>query len=370
MKIIIFGLSISSAWGNGHATLLRGLFRALYEQGHEVHFFERDVPYYASHRDVESLPYAHLHLYSDWNENLPQAKLQLADADAAMVTSYCPDGLAACELVLHADLPRTVFYDMDTPVTLSRIERGEQVDYIPREGLNGFDLVLSYTGGDALHQLKTKLGAHCVAPLYGWVDPTVYHRVESSRHFESDLSYLGTYSADRQHGLEQFLLAPARQLTGRQFLVAGAMYPDPGSWPANVRHFEHIAPPEHSAFYSSSPLTLNITRASMAALGFCPSGRLFEAAACRTAVLSDWWVGLDTFFTPGEEILIATSTADAIAALQKGSAEWERIAARAQQRALDCHTAAIRASRLISLLESPRDEGSEAPENILATQAR
>ncbi len=369
MKIVIFGLSISSAWGNGHATLLRGLFRALHEQGHEIHFFERDVPYYAAHRDAESLGYAYLHLYSDWNENLAQAKRQLSDADAAMVTSYCPDGLVACELVLNANLPRTVFYDMDTPVTLSRLERGEQVDYIPREGLSGFDLVLSYTGGQALHQLKTKLGARCVAPLYGWVDPAVYHCVKPSEHFESDLSYLGTYSADRQRGLEQLLLSPARQLTGRQFLVAGAMYPDPRSWPANVRHYEHIAPPEHSAFYSSSPLTLNITRASMAAMGFCPSGRLFEAAACRTAVLSDWWVGLDTFFTPGEEILIATSTADAIAALQKSSADWARIATRAQQRTLDCHTAAIRANRLISLLEKPRDEGSATTENILAAQA-
>lgn len=369
MKIVIFGLSISSAWGNGHATLLRGLFRALHEQGHEVHFFERDVPYYASHRDVGALPYAHLHLYSDWNVNLSQSKLQLADADAAMVTSYCPDGLAAYELILNANVPRTVFYDMDTPVTLSRLERDEQVDYIPREGLKEFDLVLSYTGGDALHQLKSKLGARCVAPLYGWVDPTVHHRVQPSADFESHLSYLGTYSADRQGGLEQFLLAPARQLAGQQFLVAGAMYPDPSSWPSNVRHFEHIAPPEHAAFYSSSPLTLNITRASMAAMGFCPSGRLFEAAACRTAVLSDWWVGLDIFFTPGEEILIATSTADAIGALQKGSAEWERIAARAQQRTLDCHTARIRATRLVSLLESPRDEASEAEENVLAAQA-
>lgn len=369
MKIVIFGLSISSAWGNGHATLLRGLFRALHEQGNEVHFFERDVPYYASHRDVESLPYAHLHLYTDWNEIVQQATLQISDADAAMVTSYCPDGCAACELILSAGIPKTLFYDMDTPVTLSRLERGEPVDYIPREGLGAFDLVLSYTGGDALSQLKTKLGARCVAPLYGWVDPVIHHRVESSKYFESDLSYLGTYSADRQHELERLLLAPARQLPGRQFLIAGAMYPDPGSWPANVRHFEHIAPPEHSAFYSSSPLTLNITRASMAALGFCPSGRLFEAAACGTAVLSDWWVGLDTFFTPGEEILIATSTADAIAALQKISAEWKQIAARAQQRTLDCHTASIRAKRLISLLESPRDEQNESAESALTAQA-
>jgi spore maturation protein CgeB len=370
MKIVIFGLSISSAWGNGHATLLRGLFRALHAQGHEIHFFERDVFYYASHRDLETVPYAHLHLYCDWTENLPEVKRHLADADTAMVTSYCTDGRAACDLILESNVPRTVFYDMDTPVTLSRMDRGEQVEYVPQEGLGGFDLVLSYTGGEALHQLKSKLGARFVAPLYGWVDPTIHHRVPSSHWFESDLSYLGTYSADRQPSLEQFLLAPARQLSNRRFLVGGAMYPDPSSWPSNVRHYEHVAPPEHSMFYSSSPLTLNITRASMAAMGFCPSGRLFEAAACGTAVLSDWWLGLETFFTPGEEILLATSSADTVAALQMNTADWQRIAARAQQRTFDCHTAAIRAKRLISLLESPHDEGtgSEAPE-LVAAQA-
>jgi spore maturation protein CgeB len=365
MKIVIFGLSISSAWGNGHAALLRGLFRSLHQQGHQIHFFERDVPYYASHRDVENVPYAHLHLYSGWNENLSQAKRQLADADVAVVTSYCPDGRAACELILQSNVPRTVFYDMDTPVTLSRLERGEPVDYIPQEGLGGFDLVLSYTGGDALHQLESKLGARVVAPLYGWVDPASYRRVAMSSPFESDLSYLGTYSADRQPSLEQLLLAPASQLCSRRFLIAGAMYPDPSSWPVNVRHFEHIAPPEHATFYSSSPLTLNVTRASMASMGFCPSGRLFEAAACGTAVLSDWWLGLDTFFAPGEEILIATSSADTIAALQISSTDRRRIAARAQQRTLDCHTAAIRAQRLISLLESPRNEDSSA-QTVLA----
>jgi spore maturation protein CgeB len=371
MKFVVFGLSISSAWGNGHATLLRGLFRALHEQGNQVHFFERDVPYYASHRDVETLPYAHLHLYSDWNENLHWAKQQIADAEVAIVTSYCTDGRSACKLILDANIPCKIFYDMDTPVTLSRMDRGEQVEYIPQEGLSGFDLVLSYTGGEALHQLQTKLGARVVAPLYGWVDPAIHHRVERSPDFQSDLSYLGTYSADRQPGLEQLLLAPARQLVHHRFLIAGAMYPDSTSWPANVRHFEHISPPEHSAFYSSSALTLNITRSSMAAMGFCPSGRFFEAAACGTPILSDWWPGLDTFFMPGEEIFIATSTADAVVTLQRSPAELQQVAIRAQQRTFDCHTAAIRAKRLISLLESPPKEAGRTEEEALATtQAR
>src|SRR5579875_1223026 len=219
MKFVIFGLSVSSAWGNGHATLLRGLFRALHAEGHEIHFFERDTPYYAAYRDTTSLPFAHLHLYTDWNANLKSAVAELRNADVAMVTSYCPDGAAACDLVLESDPPSTVFYDTDTPVTISRIERGETVPYLPQYGLGGFDLVLSYTGGEALTKLKDQLGARRVAPLYGWVDPSIYYRVEPTWDYEADLSYLGTYSADRQTQLEDFLLKPARAMPLGRFFV-------------------------------------------------------------------------------------------------------------------------------------------------------
>jgi spore maturation protein CgeB len=359
VKIVVFGLSVSSAWGNGHATLLRGLFRALNNLGHQIHFFERDTPYYAAHRDAPSLPFARLHYYSDWSDNLSRATREISTADVGIVTSYCPDGIAACELVLNSNLPRTVFYDMDTPVTLSRLERGETVEYIPPHGLIGFDLVLSYTGGQVLDRLRAELGARCASTLYGWVDPELHYRVDSSTRFEADLSYLGTYSPDRQVALEELLIEPARQLDKCQFLIAGAMYPSPEAWPRNIRHFGHVSPPEHSSFYSSAPLTLNITRALMSSMGYCPSGRLFEAAACGTAILSDSWAGLDLFFEPGEEILIASSTQDAVSAVTKDPGLLGQIGWRARERALDCHTAEIRARRLVSLLETPYDEGGD-----------
>lgn len=358
MNIVVFGLSISSAWGNGHASLLRGLFRVLHSQGHRIDFFERDMPYYAAHRDAVSLSFVNLHLYSDWNQAVEKARDIVGRADVGIVTSYCADGAAACRLVLDAGLGRTVFYDMDTPVTLSRLGNGEQVSYVPDEGLSAFDLVLSYTGGEALELLCKRLGAKCVAPLYGWVDPATYYRVESSEWYLADLSYLGTYSADRQAALEEFLITPAERLQDERFLIGGAMYPNVQSWPRNIRHYEHIAPDEHRAFYSSSSLTLNITRGSMAAMGYCPSGRLFEAAACGTAVLSDWWVGLDEFFTPGKEILIATSKIDALAAIRSDRGTLAEIAKRARERTLDCHTAEIRAKRLLSLIEMPVNEES------------
>jgi spore maturation protein CgeB len=349
MKFAVFGLSISSAWGNGHATLLRGLFRALHARGHEVQFFERDVPYYAANRDATSFPFVHLNLYSDWKDILPAAQRQVADADVCIVTSYCADGEAACDLVLNANVQRTVFYDMDTPVTLSRLERGERVSYLPEGGLGGFDLVLSYTGGRALEDLRNKLFARSVSALYGWVDPDEYYRVAAVPQFASDLSYLGTYSQDRQQAFEQLFLRAAARLPDSRFVVGGAMYQNVGYWPPNVRYFEHVAPPEHRAFYSSSPVTLNVTRASMAAMGYCPSGRLFEAAACGTVVLSDWWEGLDTFFTPGEEILIASSAEETVGAMRL---DLSAIAQRARERTLDCHTSGARAETLLQLVEA------------------
>jgi spore maturation protein CgeB len=366
MNFAIFGLSISSAWGNGHASLLRGLFRALNDAGHEIHFFERDTPYYASHRDTLSLPFTNLHLYSDWDENVNGAKQALSNADVGVVTSYCPDGIAACDLVLESGVQRTLFYDMDTPVTLSRLEKGESVPYIPKYGLSEFDLVLSYTGGKALEQLRSRLGARCVATLYGWVDPLLYHRVDPCDQFISDLSYLGTYSGDRQAALENLLIAPARHLNRYRFVIAGAMYANRQTWPENIRYFEHVAPGEHAAFYSSSPLTLNVTRGSMAAMGYCPSGRLFEAASCGTAVLSDWWDGLDTFFQPGQEILIARSTSDVLSMLMADRALLNEIGSRAKQRVFDCHTAEIRARRFLDLIETPRDETGEMQDAVIS----
>ncbi len=350
MKIVIFGLTVSSSWGNGHATLWRGLLRALVELGHEVVFFERDVPYYAAHRDLTRLDGARLVIYPDWGEVLGLAREQLREADVAIVTSYAVDALAAIDLVLDSPARLRVFYDLDTPVTLARLERGEPVDYIPARGLAGFDLALSYTGGRALDELQRRLGARRVAPLYGSVDPAAHRRIEPRREYQSDFSYLGTYAADRQAKLEALFIEPARQLASKTFLVGGSLYPQAFGLP-NLRHVEHVAPPDHPAFYSSSRLTLNITRAAMAEMGWCPSGRLFEAAACLTPVVSDWWAGLDEFFTPDSEIIIVDSPAEAMRAAELGDEEVARIARRAHERTLDEHTALHRAHELERLLD-------------------
>jgi len=352
MRIVVFGLTVSSSWGNGHATLWRGLQRALAAQGHTVVFFERDVPYYADHRDLTELAGGELVLYPDWQEVLPRARQALREADAVVVTSYCPDGVAATQLIAGSAGPAVkVFYDMDTPVTLQALRTGAEVAYIGPRGLRDFDLVLSYTGGPALQELQQRLGARRVHTLYGHVDPEVHRPEPAVDRYRADLSYLGTYAADRQAALEALFIEPARRQPSRSFLIGGAQYPADFPWTANIRFVRHLPPAEHPAFFSSSRLTLSVTRRAMAENGHCPSGRLFEAAACGTPVVSDAWAGLDEFFTPGREILVAHSTEDVEDMLQLSDAQVQRIARAARERVLAEHTSAHRARELERLLE-------------------
>jgi spore maturation protein CgeB len=366
MKITVFGLSISSSWGNGHATLWRGLVRALHARGHQVVFFERDTPYYAAHRDLTEIPGGRLVLYPDWAAVLPEALRQLADSDVAMVTSYCPDGIAASALVLDSKAEARVFYDLDTPVTLAALKAGHTVDYVGPEGFAGFDLVLSYTGGKALDELRDRLGAGRVAPLYGHVDPQTHRPEPPADRFRADLSYIGTYAEDRQKALEALLVEPARRAPDRRFVIAGAQYPQDFPWTDNIRFVRHLPPDQHPAFYSSSRLTLNVTRAAMAEMGWCPSARLFEAAACGCPLLSDNWEGLDAFLEPGREILVADGSADAMAALALSDRELRAIASAARERTLEQHTAARRADELLRHLDACIATGSGTSGSPLA----
>ncbi len=330
-----------------------------------IHFFEWDAPWYAEHRDLTEIEGATLSLYPDWNSILPTARRQVEDADVAMVTSYCPHALPATELVLSSGAAVRCFYDLDAGVTLDRLARGEPVEYVGERGLRDFDLTLTYTGGRALKELSSHLGARDVAPLYGSVDPEVHRRVEPQEHYRADLSYLGTFAEDRQAALEALFIEPARRLPAQRFVMGGAMYPREFPWTDNVYFVRHLPPEEHPAFYSSSRLTLNVTRRAMAAMGYCPPARIFEAAACGTPVLTDRWDGIEYFFTPGSEILVADRTEDAIAAIGLTSEHLAKLGARARERAFDQHTAAHRVSELENILGSIRSRASR-PESVEA----
>jgi len=350
MRLVVFGLSITSSWGNGHATLWRGLIRALVRRGCNVTFFERDEPYYAANRDLQAIPGAEIVIYEQWSDVRARAAAAIRQADAAIVTSYCHDGIAAAELMHDTGRGLTVFYDLDTPVTLARLGTGESLDYIGPRGLRDFDLVLSYTGGRALDALQRRLGARRVEPLYGHVDPDLHRPAPPVEHYRADLSYLGTYAADRQAALLELLVGPASLSPARRFLIGGAQYPQEFPWCSNIYFVRHLPPMEHPAFYSSSRLTLNVTRRAMAEMGWCPSGRLFEAAACGAAIISDVWPGIAAFFAPGTEILLANSADDVLAALNLSDAELGRIARAAREQTLAEHTSDCRADELLSLL--------------------
>jgi spore maturation protein CgeB len=349
-NVVIFGLTVSSSWGNGHATVWRSLLRSFAALGNRATFFEHDTTYYAKTRDLWQGEGYDLVLYDDWSAVQSRAKDAIAQADAAIVTSYCPDAIAASEMVVGAPNTVRVFYDLDTPVTFERLDRGERVEYLPPDGLRDFDLVLSFTGGKALDDLEQRLGARKALPLYGSVDETKHRPVGAHPRYESDLSYLGTYAADRQEGVERLLVGAARMLPNKRFIIGGSLYPRDFPWTDNIWFLEHVPPPEHPAFYSSSRVTLNVTRAAMAKFGYCPSGRLFEAAACGTPILSDDWDGLDEFFEPGKEILMASTTDDAVRAISLPPGELARVGHAARERVLADHTGTRRAEQLLEYL--------------------
>ncbi|WP_205480813.1 CgeB family protein [Sphingomonas arenae] len=349
MKLVVLGLSLSSSWGNGHATTFRALLEAFATRGHDILFLERDVPWYRSQRDLEDPSYCRLEFYADLQE-LERWRTEIARADAVMVGSYVPEGVEVARWVQSSAEGVTAFYDIDTPVTLAKLERGD-FEYLSPEVIPGYDVYLSFTGGPTLRHIEQHFGSPAARPLYCSVDAHKYQPLDVPTRW--DLSYLGTYSDDRQLTVEKLLNAAARALPHRRFCVAGPQYPDSIEWPANVERIDHVPPAEHPAFYAASRFTLNVTRADMIKAGWSPSVRLFEAAACATPVISDVWEGLSDLLEPGREILLARSTDDVIAALEGLTEKQARaIGGAARGRVLAAHTAEHRAAELEQHLEA------------------
>jgi spore maturation protein CgeB len=352
MNVVIFGLSITSSWGNGHASTYRALARGLHARGHRVVFFERNQEWYSSNRDLPNPEFCELYIYDDWASVLPHARRALRDCDLAMVGSYAPDAMAAIEELFDSAAAVKAFYDIDTPITLADLRERGAAEYLRQEQIAGFDLYLSFTGGPVLRELELKFGARLAAPLYCSFDPAEYRPRARSRRFACDLSYMGTYAADRQPKIEQLFCEPARMLPGAKFLLAGPQYPRKVSWPHNVRRITHLNPRWHPLFYSSSRLTLNVTRRHMVQAGYSPSVRLFEAAASGATLISDNWPGLDTFFTPGQQILLPTSSDDVVRYLTEvDDAELQRIGMAAHERVMAEYTSDHRARELEALVQ-------------------
>jgi spore maturation protein CgeB len=366
-RLVFLGLSITSSWGNGHATNYRALLKALHAAGHSCLFLERDTEWYADNRDMPRPRFCEAKIYRSLAELRQRFGAAVREADAVIVGSYVPDGAAVGEWAVSNARGVKAFWDIDTPVTLAKLARGDH-EYLSPDLIPRYDLYLSFTGGPTLERLRRRYGAPLAAPFYCMVDPALYQPLETDP--DVDLGYLGTYSADRQPALERLLIEPARRHPLGVFAVAGPQYPEEIQWPDNVRRIEHCPPDEHREFYTSQRFTLNITRRDMVRAGYSPSVRLFEAAACGTPIISDLWPGLETVLKPGEEVIVARGSADVLHALRE-MPERSRLAVarRARARVLAEHTAAHRATELLGWLDRAHREGA-APGAVDGSRVR
>jgi spore maturation protein CgeB len=344
LDIVIFGLSITSSWGNGHAATYGALAKALHRRGHEVTFIERDVPWYRDNRDLRVADYCRIELYEELREVPRRFGELVGDADLVIIGSYVPDGATLADWITRRARGVTAFYDIDTPVTLAGLDSGT-TPYISAALIPRFDLYLSFTGGPLLTVVEDVYGSPRARVLYCAAD--IEPPLEIDRAPQWALGYLGTYSADRQPGLEAFLIEPARALRDERFVVAGSQYPANLEWPANVSRIEHLPQERHPQFYGAQRYALNITRADMRAAGFSPSVRLFEAAACGTPIVSDIWPGIESLFKPGKEILLVDNMHQVVQLLSELPDERRRdIAAAARRRLMREHTPHHRACQL------------------------
>jgi spore maturation protein CgeB len=347
LRFVVLGLSITSSWGNGHATTYRGLLRELAQRGHDVLFLERDVPWYAANRDMPDPPFCRTVLYESLEDLRSRFTDAVVEADVVIVGSYVPEGVAVGEWVTRTARGLTAFYDIDTPVTLAKLAAGDS-EYLTPGLIPRYQLYLSFTGGPTLALLEERYGSPAARPLYCSFDPSLYHPAEDT-HERWDLGYMGTYSDDRQPTVQRLLCGSALRWPGGRFVVAGPQYPAHIGWPANVERIDHLAPAAHREFYCTQRFTLNVTRAAMIAAGYSPSVRLFEAAACGTPIISDAWDGLGSLFEIGTEILVPHSRTDVLGWLiDMPDDERRAIGGRARQRVLREHTAAHRAVELES----------------------
>ena len=368
LDLVFLGLTLSSSWGNGHATTYRALLQGLAERGHRRLFLERDVPWYASARDLSQPEFCELEFYSSVQDLAGRFGERIAAADAVIVGSYVPDGIAVVDLVTDTADGVRAFYDIDTPITVAALESG-RCEYLAARQIPQLDLYLSFTGGPLLRHLSQRFGARRPCPLYCSVDASRYRPEPQPATW--DMGYLGTYAEDRQPALQRLLIEPALRLPDRRFVVAGPQYPAAIAWPANVERIEHLPPSEHVAFYCRQRFTLNLTRAEMIRTGWSPSVRLFEAAACGTPIISDRWHGLSELWPNGDAILIADHADDVVAALTTIEDTVSRqIGENARGIVLANHTGVARARELERAIEGILESAAACVSPLLEQSRR
>jgi spore maturation protein CgeB len=352
MKIAFFASSLVSAYWNGAATYYRGIVRAMHERGHEITFYEPDAFERQKHRDMADPPWAKVVVYSAASEaEVLRTVEQARGADLVVKASGVGVHDALLEkAVLALQGPRTLvaFWDVDAPATLDRVH-GDAADafrpLIPR-----YDIVLTYGGGEPVRQAYLGLGARDCVPIYNALDPSTHHPVPPEPRFECDLAFLGNRLPDREARVEEFFLRAAAQLPERRMLIGGSGWGDK-AMPPNVKDLGHVYTADHNAFNCTPRAVLNISRESMARYGFSPATRVFEAAGAAACLITDAWEGVEVFFEPGSELLVAHSgdeVAEQVRSLEASRAR--EIGQAAYRRVLSEHTYAHRATQLDAVL--------------------
>ena len=347
MRIAWFGSSLVSAYWNGAATYYRGLVRALYERGHRVTFFEPDAYGRQENRDIADPVWADVVIYRPeaWEEALECAR------GADVVVKASGVGVNDAELeagVLALDAPVALFWDVDAPATLARLEADPAEPL--RDLVGRYDAVLTYGGGRPVVERYCALGARECVPVYNALDPLTHHPVPPDARFEADLAFLGNRLPDREERVDRFFLQAARLAPQRRFLLGGSGW-DANALPPNVSYVGHVSTNDHNALNSTPLAVLNVLRESMAANGWSPATRVFEAAGAAACVVTDAWDGIEEFLEPGEEVLVADAGDDVAAHVEALTAERARqIGARARERVLAEHTYERRAAQVEELL--------------------
>jgi spore maturation protein CgeB len=361
MKIVIFGLTLSSSWGNTHADAWRGLGRALAQRGHRLSFYERDLSMFGARRDLGVWTDGNLWLFSSWDKVRFRAKRDLLDADVAIVTSGCPDAMAATSLIMDSPVPMRIFHDLDTAATLDYADSPLPLAYVPPETLKPFDLVISHSGGSALDELQTRLAARRVAALPAGVDLGVNLEAfsEDLRTVRTGLACLADYGVEEGFGFERLFAEPAARRPDLNFRLAGAAQQPGRPLDANVSYFHAISSRQRAEFFRSSRLVLNLNCSAQQRLGFSPSEPLFQAIGCGAPVITEEADGLGLFLEPGSEILMAKNADEVISALTMSDRELAGIASRAKERLRDEHTFSHRAIHFETLIETTSNAAEE-----------
>ncbi len=351
-SIAFFGSSLVSAYWNGAATYYRGLLRALSDHDFPITFYEPDAFDRQQHRDIPDPEWAEVVVYPATDEGVERALERARGSDVVVKAS----GIGVYDEHLAKSVPEirrpgglAVYWDVDAPATLERLERDE-ADSL-HQHLRSYDHVLTYGGGPPVREAYLRVGARRCVPIYNALDPRTHHPAEPDERFRADLAFLGNRLPDRERRMREFFFEPARRRPGRRVDLGGWGW-DSEELAPNVRHLGHVYTADHNAFNSTPRAVLNVNRESMARIGYSPATRVFEAAGAGACLITDRWDGIERFLEPGEEVLVADSAEALLAHFDHLTPERARaIGTAARRRILAEHTYRHRAETVAEMLD-------------------